>query len=72
MERFKRCTVKVNKEKVIRLVKYKYGDVKAFCKELNVSRQRFYEVINTPHLSKESYALEKISKALDVDVEELL
>ena len=72
MARFKNCTVRVNKEKVVRLAKYKYGTISAFCEKLGVSRMRFYEVINSPHLSKESYALEKMSKALGVKVEYIL
>ena len=72
MERFKRCAIRLDKEKVIRLVNFKYGSVKKYAKEHGISRVRFYQILNEPHLSKNVESLQKLASNLDVSIETIL
>ena len=72
MERFKNCSIRVNKEKVKRLVLYRFGSVKNYCHFADISRTRFYQIINAPHLSKNEECLQKLSHYLQVSIEEIL
>ena len=72
MERFKRCGIRLDKEKVIRLVNFKYGSVKKYAKENGISRVRFYQILNEPHLSKDAESLQKLASNLQVSIETIL
>lgn len=72
MERFKNCTIKVDKEMVIRLVKYKYGSVKAYAKTNGISRVRFYNIVNNPHVSKDEKCLQILAFNLGTSIETIL
>ena len=72
MERFKRCEIRLDKEKVIRLVNFKYGSVKKYAKENGISRVRFYQIINEPHFSKYAESLQKLAESLQVSIETIL
>ena len=71
MERFKRCGIRVNKEFVTRLVKYKHGTIESFLKCYKISRMRFWQIINQSHLSKEVACLKNLADFLGVTVEEI-
>lgn len=72
MNRFKNCMIKLDKDKVIRLVNFKYGSVKQYAKENGISRVRFYQIINEPHLSKDAESLQKLASNLEVSIETIL
>ena len=65
--------LKVNKEKVITLICSKYrGGVSAFLRENKLfSRVRFYQICNSEYKSAHE-GIEKIAKALNVKVEDIL
>ena len=72
MERFKKCEIRLDKNKVIRLVNFKYGSVKIYAKEKGISRVRFYQIVNQPHLSKNVECLQNLAKDLEVSIDEIL
>ena len=72
MERFKKCVIRLDRDKVIRLVNFKYGSVKQYAKEHGISRVRFYQILNEPHLSKNVESLQKLASNLDVSIETIL
>ena len=72
MARYKNCVIRLNKDKVIRLVNFKYGSVSKYAKEKGISRMRFYQIINEPHLTKDAECLQKLASNLDVSIETIL
>ena len=72
VERFKKCHIWVNKETVIRLVNYKFGSVTRYTEKKGISRVRFYQIVNEPHLSKNSKCLQDLAKDLQVSIETIL
>ena len=72
MERFKKCVIRLDKDKVIRLVNFKYGSVKQYAKEQGISRVRFYQILNEPHLSKDVECLQILASNLKVSIDEIL
>ena len=72
MERYKKCTIRVNKDFVKRRVQYIYGSVENYCKHAKISRVRFWEIVNTPHLSKEVKCLQTMARLLDLSIDEIL
>ena len=67
-----KSSIRVDKEKVNRLVKYKFGTIEKYLKEFGISRMRYWQVINKPHLSKEVKCLQDLAKNLDVSIETIL
>ena len=72
MERYKKCTIRVNKDFVKRRVQYLFGSIGNYCKEADISRVRFWEIVNTPHLSKDAECLQKLARFLRVSIDEIL
>ena len=72
MERFKKCVIRLDRDKVIRLVNFKYGSVKQYAKEHGISRVRFYQILNEPHLSKDVECLQNLASNLEVSIQEIL
>ena len=72
MQRYKKCVIRLNKEKVLREVRYKFGNVKNYCYYAHISTVRFYEIINTPHLTKEAPCLQKLTSLLQVSIDTIL
>lgn len=68
MPRFKNCKVKVAKEEAIRLVCYRYKSVANYCRQKQISRARFYEIMNSPHRSPNEKCLLDLSWDLGVSV----
>jgi len=66
----------IKQEELIRLILYKFRDVKSFCKILHISRARFYEYTN-PNTTHRIYAttsdhlLWKMADLLDIKGKEL-
>ena len=66
----------IKQEELIRLVLYKFSDVKSFCKILHISRTRFYQYTN-PNTTHRIYAttkdhlIWKMADLLDLKGEEL-
>lgn len=66
----------IKQEELIRLVFYKFRDVKSFCKILHISRTRFYQYTN-PNTTHRIYAttkdhlIWKMADLLDLKGEEL-
>ena len=71
MEKTK-AEIRVNKDKVNRLVKYKYLTIENFLKHWGISRMRYWQIINQPHLSLEVPSLVKLAYFLEVDVKEII
>ena len=64
--------IRVNKDFVNRLVKYRHGTIESFLECYGISRVRYWQVLNQPHLSKEVPSLTKLADFLGVTVEEIL
>ena len=64
--------IKVNKDFVNRLVKYRHGTIESFLECYGISRVRYWQVLNQPHLSKEVPSLTKLADFLGVTVEEII
>lgn len=64
--------IRVNKDFVNRLVKYKHGTIESFLEVYGISRMRYWQVLNQPHLSKEVPSLTKLADFLGVTVEEII
>lgn len=64
--------IRVNKDFVNRLVKYKHGTIESFLDCYGISRVRYWQVLNQPHLSKEVPSLIKLADFLGVTVEEII
>lgn len=71
MPRFKNCKVKVDKEKAIRLVCYRYKSVANYCRQKQISRARFYEIMNSPHRSPIEKCLLDLSWDLGVCITDI-
>ena len=56
--------MKFDKENTIRVIKYKYGSVANFTKELNISRTLLYRFLNSNRVSLENETVNKILVAL--------
>ena len=72
MERYKNCVIRLDRDKVIKLVNFKFGSVKAYAKKYGISRVRFYQIVNKPHLSKDVECLRNLAVNLDVSIQEIL
>lgn len=72
MERYKKCSIRVNKELVKRHICFKYGSIKKYCEEKNISRMRLWEIVNKPHLSKEEECLQTLAKNLNLSIDTIL
>jgi len=72
MQRYVNCPFRVNKEVVKREIVYKYGSLKNYCKHAGYSRARFYQIISTPHLSKEVKCLKDLAKDLNMSVDDIV
>ena len=71
MSRFRNCKVKVDKDKVIRLVCYRYKSVANYCRRKPISRARFYEILSTPHRSPIEKCLLELSWDLGVCITDI-
>ena len=72
MNRFIKCTVRLNKERVIRHICFNYGSVAAYCKVAKISRSRFYTVVSKPHFSENEKCLQKLAKDLGMSIYDIL
>lgn len=72
MERFKNCEIKLNKELIKRHIKFKYGSIKNYLKCANITKTRFWQIINQPHLSTESPCIVRLAKDLDLTTGEII
>lgn len=72
MERYKRCKVIVNGALVKREIIYKYGSITKYCKYAGISQVRFWEIINTPHFSKDAKCLQRLAQDLDLSIDKIL
>ena len=64
--------IRVNKDFVNRLVKYRHGTIESFLDCYGISRVRYWQVLNQPHLSKEVPSLTKLADFLGVTVDEII
>ena len=72
MARFKNCEIRVNKDYVNRLVKYKHGTIESFLGYYKITRMRYWQILNQPHLSKEAPCLKNLAEFLGVKVDEII
>ena len=72
MARFKNCEIRVNKDYVNRLVKYKHGTIESFLGCYKITRMRYRQILNQPHLSKEAPCLKNLAEFLGVKVDEII
>ena len=64
--------IRVNKDFVNRLVKYRHGTIESFLACYSISRMRYWQILNQPHLSKEVPCLTKLAEFLHVTVDEIV
>ena len=67
-----KCEIRVNKDLVNRLVKYRHGTIESFLGCYHITRMRFWQILNQPHLSKEVPCLTKLAEFLHVTVDEIV
>ena len=67
-----KCEIRVNKDFVNRLVKYRHGTIESFLKCYKITRMRYWQILNQPHLSKEVPCLTKLAEFLHVTVDEIV
>ena len=67
-----KATIKVDKEKVMFHIRFKYGTIEKYLKAAGITRMRFWQVLNQPHLSKEVKCLQDLAKNLEVSIETIL
>ena len=67
-----KATIQVNKERVKKLVKFKYGSIENYLKKYGISRQWFELVLSKRHLSKDNKSLQDLSKNLEVSIDTIL
>lgn len=72
MARFQKCDIRVNKSFVKREIIYKFGSINEYCKKSNISRMRFWQILNTPHLTEDVECLQKLAKDLGLSIKEIL
>lgn len=72
MNRYKKCSVRVNKELVKRLIVWKYGSIKNYFTQLGISKMRFWQIMNQPHLSKDVKCLQQLANDLELSIDEIL
>lgn len=72
MQRYKKCTIRVNKELVKREIIYKYGSVTRYCRFVKISQVRFWEILRTPHLSKQAECLQRLARDLNLSIDTIL
>lgn len=64
--------IRVNKDFVNRLVKYRHGTIESFLEVYGISRMRYWQILNQPHLSKEVPCLTRLAEFLHVTVDEIV
>lgn len=62
----------VDKNHVLRLVRYRYGTVRAYLKAVNMSRTRFYFILRNPHRSEYEDCIKVLAYDLDVPIREII
>ena len=67
-----RAKIRLNKDLVNKLVKYKYGTIEAYLQANKLTRMRFWQVLNRPHLTKDTKCLQDLARNLEVNIEEIL
>lgn len=72
MARFQKCDIRVNKSFVKREIIYKFGSINEYCKKSGISRMRFWQILNTPHLTEDVECLQKLAKDLGLSIKEIL
>lgn len=72
MDRFKYCTVKVDANKVKRLIMFFYGSLTAYCLQNGITRTRLYFILNKPHSSKDAKCLQDLAKNLKTSIGDIL
>lgn len=72
MNRFVKCSVKVNKDLIKRETIYKYGSITNYCKYAGISRYRYWQIVNEPHSSKDVECLIKLTKDLNLSIDTIL
>ena len=68
----KRAAIKLNKEQVNRLVRFKFGTIENYLKACKITRMRYWQILNKPHLSKDVKCLQDLANNLEVSIEEIL
>ena len=58
------CMIQVNKDYVIRLIKFKYGTIEKYLKVHKISRMRLWQVLNKPHKQKDVKSLQDLANNL--------
>ena len=68
----KRAAIKLDKEQVNRLVRFKFGTIENYLKTYKITRMRYWQILNEPHLSKDVKCLQDLANNLEVSIEEIL
>ena len=66
------CIIQVNKDYVIRLIKFKYGTIEKYLKVHKISRMRLWQVLNRPHKQKDVKSLQDLATNLEVSIDSIL
>lgn len=72
MERYRRCNIKLNREFILKNIRYNYRSVAFYCRVVGISRSRFYEILSKPHFSENEKCLQDLSKNLGLSIYDML
>ena len=67
-----KAEIRVNRDYVNKLVKYKHGSIESFLKCYKITRMRYWQILNQPHLSKDVPCLIKLADFLGITVEDMI
>lgn len=62
----------VNKARLERLIKGKYGTYRAFYESIGMSRQRLWVIMTKPHRSADEQCIRNLASILGVEAESIL
>lgn len=68
----KKAAIRLNKEQVNKLVRFKFGTIENYLKANKISRMRYWQILNEPHLSKDVKCLQDLASNLEISIEEIL
>ena len=72
MDKYIDCRIRLDANKIVRLINEKFGGVTAYCKKFSANRFYFYDVLRKPHRNKHIRSITSIAERLGVEVDEII
>lgn len=68
----KRAKIILDKDKVNKLVKGKFGTIENYLKYAGITRMWYWQILNRPHLTRDTKCLQDLSRNLEVSIDTIL